>query len=139
MAEAPVIEAAGGCLCGAVRYRISGTPMNITHCHCTMCRRASGAPVVTWLTVAPSAFAFTQGAARIYRSSPRAARGFCAGCGTPLTFVADKVAATEIDITVASLDDPAAFPPRKHIYAESRIPWFTCDPQLPSQVGSSSA
>ena len=133
-----MVEATGGCLCGAVRYRVSGAAMNVTHCHCTMCRRASGAPVVTWLIVAPSEFAFTQGAAKLYRSSPRAVRGFCADCGTPLTFVADKVAASEVDITVASLDDPALFPPRKHIYTESRIPWFSCDPQLPAQAGSSS-
>ena len=131
-------EAIGGCLCGALRYRITGAPMSVTHCHCSMCRRAAGSPVVTWLTVAPSEFSFTQGAPKSYRSSPRATRTFCADCGTPLTFVADKVAATEIDITVASLDDPAAFPPRKHIYTASRIPWFSCDPQLPAQEGSTS-
>lgn len=41
----------GGCLCGAVRYRVTGKPYHVTHCHCSMCRRASGAPLVTWFSV----------------------------------------------------------------------------------------
>ena len=41
----------GGCLCGALRYRIDGSPRVVSHCHCGLCRRVSGAPFVTWLTV----------------------------------------------------------------------------------------
>ena len=54
-------EAEGGCLCGAVRYRVSGSPYHQTHCHCTLCRRASGAPFVTWFSVAREGFLVTQG------------------------------------------------------------------------------
>jgi len=41
----------GGCLCGAVRYRMVGAPLSSAICHCASCRRASGAPTVAWLTV----------------------------------------------------------------------------------------
>ena len=40
----------GGCLCGAVRYRISGSPLSSVNCHCESCRRASGAPAVAWIS-----------------------------------------------------------------------------------------
>ena len=42
----------GGCLCGAIRYRITGAPVEALYCHCRMCRRAHGAPVVAWFETA---------------------------------------------------------------------------------------
>ena len=40
----------GACLCGAVRFEASVPPRRVTHCHCGMCRRASGAAVATFAT-----------------------------------------------------------------------------------------
>jgi hypothetical protein len=54
----------GGCLCGQLRYRISGQPRSADHCHCRMCRRAAGAPVVARLTVAEAALAWIEGQTR---------------------------------------------------------------------------
>src|SRR6266566_9753674 len=54
----------GGCLCGWVRYEVSGQPYNITHCHCLDCRRNSGAPLVTWASFTRSDFRFTTGQPR---------------------------------------------------------------------------
>ena len=42
---------------------------------------------------------------------------------------------TEVSVNTSSLDDPASFPPRMHIFAESRIPWFRTDDNLPQHVG----
>jgi hypothetical protein len=75
----------GGCLCGAVRYRCAAPDRPATLCHCTSCRRAAGAHVVAWFTVAASSLSFTEGTPAIYRSSPPVQRGFCARCGTQLT------------------------------------------------------
>jgi hypothetical protein len=50
----------GGCLCGAVRYRAWGNAYGITHCHCQTCRRASGAPFVTWAGFDADKFTFTR-------------------------------------------------------------------------------
>jgi hypothetical protein len=120
----------GGCLCGAVRYRVSGAPVYVTHCHCSMCRRAVGAVVVTWATVRNQDFAFTKGEPARFRSSPAAERGFCPTCGTSLTFRHDDYPA-EIDITVASLDNPEAVPPRDHIWTRSKVSWLRLDDHLP--------
>ena len=51
----------GGCLCGAVRYRISAEPIDAGYCHCRMCQRSTGAPVVSWLTMSERGLRLDQG------------------------------------------------------------------------------
>jgi hypothetical protein len=121
----------GGCLCQAIRYRIVGEPTVICHCHCTMCRRASGAPVVAWATFKPAELAFTRGNPKYYASSSRARRQFCPACGTQLTFQLNVRAETEIDVTLASFDEPRHLPVREHVYASTRLPWVHVDEHLP--------
>jgi hypothetical protein len=125
------MEREGGCLCGAVRYRISAAPRQVLHCHCSICRRASGAPVVTWLTLPAAGFACIQGAPRRYVSSPKASRQFCADCGTQLTFEFNETRGVEIDVTLASLDDPGAFAADQHVWFADRLRCLSVDPHLP--------
>ncbi len=120
----------GGCLCGAVRYETDGTPFNATVCHCSMCRRAAGAPMVGWFSVRPEELRWTGAEPRRYRSSPGATRSFCGACGTPLTFQADSFA-DEVDITTASLDDPEAVPPADHTRGATKLRWVRLCDELP--------
>ena len=120
----------GGCLCGGVRYRIGAAPSHADYCHCRMCQRAAGAPVVAWLTVAREAFAWTRGAPAVYRSSARAERLFCAECGTQLAF-REIEEPDQVDVTLASLDQPQAVRPSHHIWTASRIAWFDIADDLP--------
>ncbi len=119
----------GGCLCGAVRYRVTGPIAPAVHCHCVMCRRASGGIVVTWITVPTDRFAFTEGEAAVYRSSKGAERRFCPNCGAQLTFRSERRADC-IDITVATLDHPEDHAPDRHIWTASRIAWLHLDEGL---------
>ena len=120
----------GGCLCGAVRFRISAEPDHAGYCHCRMCQRANGAPVVAWLAVASEAFVWIKGEPAVYRSSAKAERLFCRACGTPLVF--REIAQPEqLDVTLASLDDPEAVRPSHHIWTSSRISWFDVGDGLP--------
>jgi hypothetical protein len=123
----------GGCLCGAVRYRVP-LPFQgvIAHCHCTMCRRSSGAAAQTWLTVRTQDFVLTRGACRIYQSSEHGQRGFCAACGSQLTFHSSKQPDV-IDVTIGSLDTPERFAPALHIWTETRLPWLRLDEHLPDR------
>ncbi len=130
-------DLAGGCLCGGVRYRLDAAPLRISHCHCHMCRRAAGAPFVTWLTVARDALRFTVGSPRARRSSPHAVRTFCAECGTPVTFTADAHPES-IDLTLGSLDDPEAVTPDEHIWTTSQLAWLRLDDDLPRYRGEGS-
>ena len=126
--SAPVLH--GGCLCSAVRYALSGFPVDAGYCHCRVCQRANGAPVVAWTTVHATDFQYRQGAPTIFASSTRYQREFCARCGTPLVF-RRQVAPDFVDVTLASLDDPDAIAPTYHIWCASRIAWFETADQLP--------
>jgi hypothetical protein len=120
----------GGCLCGAVRYRAETGPVNVNHCHCRMCQRASGAPVVTWATFPVAKFKWTKGAPTIRRSSDIAVRGFCSACGTALLWQSDAHPDL-IDITAGSLDRPETIAPQEHLWTESALPWLTIEDDLP--------
>jgi len=120
----------GGCLCGRIRYRASGRPMTPSHCHCEICRKASGAPFVSWASFLSADFAFTSGMPVRYHSSAIAFRQFCANCGTQLTFQFFK-SPESIDVTLASLDQPDAIAPRDHIWTRRQIAWIRLDDGLP--------
>lgn len=128
--EGPVLK--GGCFCGQVRYEAGGTPFHETLCHCSDCRRAAGAPTVAWFSVLRKDFRFTAGAPNLYRSSGHAIRRFCPNCGTQLTFEADALP-DELDVTIASLDDPDALPPRDHTRAAGRLAWDVIGDGLPER------
>jgi hypothetical protein len=124
----------GGCLCGAVRYRVTGDSIAVVYCHCSMCRRASGAAVVNWAMFPQEQLAIVQGTPAIYASSPGVERSFCGSCGTQLTFRADFMPGL-VDLTVGSLDDPTALPPQMHIWEKSRVPWLQLADALPRHDG----
>jgi hypothetical protein len=128
----------GGCLCGRIRYLATGKPSNETHCHCAICRRASGAAFVPWATFRSADFAFTQGKPARFDSSEIAFRQFCPNCGTQLTFQFHKSPQT-IDVTLASLDDPGAITPVDHIWTKRQIPWIKLADGLPRHAESRSS
>jgi hypothetical protein len=124
----------GGCGCGAVRYRLTSAPFDAGYCHCTICRRSSGAPVMAFATVRRADFVVTDGTLRIRRSSGFGERGFCADCGTQLTMHVAHQPDT-VDFTIASLDDPARVAPGFHLFVEERIPWFETTDGCPRHPG----
>lgn len=120
----------GGCLCGAVRYRLRGTLIDAGFCHCSLCRKASGAPLVAWLTLPLAGFEYLQGEAAVFRSSRSHQREFCARCGTPLAFRRQRDPKT-VDVTICSLDDSSAIVPQYHIWCRSKLDWLHLDDALP--------
>ena len=119
----------GGCLCGAVRFETRDVHSQC-FCYCTSCRRAAGAPVVPWGTVERSAFSITQGAVREVRSSERVLRGFCATCGTSLTYQHDSKPA-ELDVALATFDDLTVPQPQCHLWVEDKPSWLVIGDALP--------
>ncbi|MSO93383.1 MAG: GFA family protein [Rhodospirillales bacterium] len=125
----------GGCLCGAIRYRVRGRESNVCHCHCTMCQKAAGAAFVTWIDVPTQSLEIVKGKPAVYKSSAIAERMFCADCGTALTFqfVRDR---SRIDVTACSLDDPSGLAPTDHIWTSTALRWAHTDDGLPRYAES---
>jgi hypothetical protein len=78
--------------------------------------------MVPWGTFAAERFRIVRGRLAEYRSSPPVRRGFCGHCGTTLTYCHEQ-RIDEIDVTLASLDDPGALTPEAHIWVEDKLPW----------------
>jgi hypothetical protein len=119
----------GGCLCGAIRYRVTGAPSSSIICHCRTCRKANAAPSVGWLTFDHGSFTLLRGTPRSFSSSSGVARTFCVECGTPLTY-ANDVSPSEIDVTTISLDDESIFPPTREVWLSHKVTWEPTDPSL---------
>ena len=123
------VPVTGGCLCGEVRFRVTEPALDTNFCHCRMCQKFSGAPVTAGSTYPSAAVQFTKGEPKYYKSSPFAERGFCANCGSSLTYrpLVPPVTpdwANWILIYTTSLDNPAPNVPTWHLGIESQMPWL---------------
>jgi len=112
----------GGCQCGAVRYRLLAEPTGVNVCHCRMCQKAGGGPFMAFGGVRTTEFIVTRGAISTFLSSDIAERGFCAQCGTPLTY--RGLGGDRVSVTLGSLDNPNAAEPSTQLGVESRVPWL---------------
>jgi hypothetical protein len=130
-AESSASRYAGGCQCGAIRYVLTAAPKSPTICHCRMCQKAGGAPFMVFAGVKSADLTFTRGAPTKYSSSEIADRGFCAACGTPLTYQMKD--GKTISVTIGSLDDPNLFPPRRQLGVEGTLHWVEDLAALPGQ------
>lgn len=123
-------EVEGGCFCGRLRYRVGGDPLDAGYCHCRMCQRSVGAPVVAWGTWPADRFAWIRGEPEALASSAAARRLFCRDCGTQLQFL-DASEPGRVEINLVTLDDPAPFAPDHHIWTDSHVAWFEIGDELP--------
>jgi len=121
----------GACLCGAVRFEASGPPRRVTHCHCSMCRRATGAIAGTFVVFESRLVTWFGVAVQRYASSAVAWRGFCATCGSSVCF-GFKPRPERAYIALGIFDDPGAYPAGFHDYPEEKLHWLCLDEHLPS-------
>lgn len=128
----------GGCLCGAVRYRVEGEPDTSGICHCETCRRAASAPTLPYAVFSSDRFAFSKGQPAEYNSSPKVTRTFCGKCGSPLTYRTADVP-DRIDVMICSLDDPGSIIPSFHVWLREKVTWTQVSDGLPAYPASRSA
>ncbi|WP_091736504.1 GFA family protein [Phenylobacterium immobile] len=110
----------GGCICGAVRYRAEGQPLNVRLCHCRICQQVTGQPFNARAQYRAEAVEVS-GAVTWWNSSDAVERGFCPACG--VTIFGRRAAAGLVGFTLASMDAPATFEPADHIWTQSALPW----------------
>jgi len=119
----------GSCLCGVVRWRVDSFE-HMTHCHCSMCRKAHGAPFATYAAARGDGFAWLAGedAVRRYESSPGFRRAFCGHCGSVVPAAdGDR----QVFVPAGCLDDDPGIRPSAHIFFPSRAPWHVVADELP--------
>ncbi len=130
--EGVIVE--GGCFCGAIRYRGVLADSRVHFCHCSDCRRSSGAPCLAWANFVTDEFEFTAGSPGCYESrndaGARARRQFCSACGTQMTYQRPDDSGG-VWVTVCSLDEPEQMIPGEHVWTASRLEWLRLDDGLP--------
>jgi len=114
--EGAGIKLTGECLCGAVRYTAQSAG-EVTHCHCRMCQRATGAGFATWIR---ARLLDSIGRVACFRSSDKVLRKFCPTCGSSLMMDYDDE--DVVWLAIGSLDTPEAVTPDNSIWTEARLP-----------------
>ncbi len=120
----------GGCLCGQVRFTITARPKLQLACHCSNCRKQSGAAFSISALVPKDDIEFT-GTTKTYLdtgdSGNEIPRVFCPNCGSPLySVVAARPDA--IALKAGAIDNPDWFKPRVNLWTDSALPWVAIDP-----------
>jgi hypothetical protein len=136
-------EIGGGCLCGAVRYRLLGEPLMVAVCHCSTCQRNTGSAFSTNLAMPREAVEIASDVLATYETrvdidGPPFQRSFCARCGSPIS---GRGAAYPgiVFIKAGTLDDPSWVRPTVHIWCSAQQPWARIDdgvPHLPAGPSS---
>jgi hypothetical protein len=118
----------GGCLCGAVRYRVDGPLDPVVACHCTQCRRSTGHHAAA--TGARREHIAIEGEVAWYESTPGAIRrGFCPVCGSNLFW--DRMASPELDIWAGTIDGATGLRLVGHIYVADKGDYYDIADGLP--------
>lgn len=122
----------GGCLCGAVKYEISGAVGDIVHCHCKTCRKAHGSAFSSVAAVADNDFnLLSNDSLNSYESSAGKHRYFCAECGSQV--YAKRESTEHIILRLGSLDDDIVSLEKEHIWVSEKANWYCIDSQLPQR------
>lgn len=122
----------GRCLCGAVTWRAEAAPLRVGWCHCSMCRRQTGAPAAAFAIFEAGAVAIA-GPEAFHESSPATRRRFCPACGSPVAGVSD--AGREVDICLGTADDPSVFVPSYELYTADAVAWMPRQPGIDRHAG----
>ena len=120
----------GGCLCGSVRYEITGPLLDADHCHCSMCRRQHGAAFSTYAEFNPGDFKWTSGENHVKTYETLAGAGwcFCSECGSSLAGTAKGRITT---VTLGTVEGDPGIKPASHIYVGSKAQWHEINDDLP--------
>ncbi|AZZ92698.1 GFA family protein [Hahella sp. KA22] len=120
----------GSCLCGRVKYDITGKVGDIIHCHCRTCRKAHGAAFSSVARVDDNDFNL-QGGEHLnsFESSPGKSRFFCSCCGTQV--YAKRENTPFIILRLGSLDNDPQSQERSHIWVSNKASWYDINKELP--------
>jgi hypothetical protein len=124
----------GSCLCGGVKYEVTGPPVGFGFDHCSRCRKSSGSAFAAWLICKRTEFRWLAGeslvrsyVAPVKDTPPGYPRSFCGVCGGPIPDDSEE----EVGIPAGTLDDDPGIRPQGHVFVEFKAPWFKITDSLP--------
>ena len=121
----------GSCLCGDVRFTVTGEPFDPAACHCSQCRKMSGH---VWAAAVVRADGLEiEGEVRWFEASPRARRGFCPRCGSFLFW--QEYGSENMDFALGAVDGPTGMHLGRHIFIESKGDYYDLPDNEPAQEG----
>jgi len=106
-------RAAGGCLCGAISYRVDGPLRDVVFCHCTRCRRTHG-HFAAYTACARDDLELVEARGLRWYESDGRRRGFCAECGASVFW--EREGSSTISISAGTLEEPTGLSPSHHIF-----------------------
>ena len=121
----------GQCLCGKVRYRVSGSFGEVRYCHCSFCRRATGTAFSANAKLEAAQLEITSGRGEIreYETS-RGPRAFCSACGSPLYARVEREP-QHVRVRLGGFDGPVDARITAHVWVASKSPWYEIADALP--------
>ncbi len=125
----------GQCYCGAVRVKASAAPFTTAYCHCSDCRRISGAPVSALAAFAPDSLLWTPALGVGVSHSAGVRRWFCTSCGSPLVARYEYLP-DQSYVPIGLFDDASSLAPQSHSHAGSALSWLHLRDDLPKSTGS---
>jgi hypothetical protein len=121
---------AGGCLCGAVQYKVRDEFRYAMNCHCSQCRRVTGSAFKPFGGIERDKFAVVKGTTNLaIIGTPDNHHAFCQSCGSLLYSVVRDGA--YVHVTYGTLTGDPTLRPAAHIYVGSKAPWFSITDDLP--------
>ncbi len=126
----------GGCACGAVRYRVHGSPVVSTVCHCRFCQKRLASAFSVLVSFKEADVEMLQGeCAEVEHRSDESGRWlrmcFCPRCGTTVSHTAELRPGMR-SMAGGSFDDPSWFSIDRHIWVQSKLPWVAIPENMPS-------
>ena len=125
---------AGGCLCGNIRYEVTGAPVVVAHCHCEDCQRISGAGHSTGAMFATTQFSISGNVSEyslVSKAGNQVTKVFCPTCGSPILGRNDGMEGF-VTVSLGTLDDSSRFEPEVVIFAGNKKPWDIMNDTLPT-------
>ena len=127
--EAASTVITGRCYCGATKISATQAPQTIAYCHCTDCRRVTGAPVAAFAAFDETAVTFSPDEGRKVVANPGVMRTFCAICGSPLAGRYEYLPG-QVYVAVGVLDQANELAPQLHAHDSQRLQWLHIDDDL---------
>ena len=125
----------GRCYCGACTVQSADAPQIVAYCHCSDCRRVTGAAVAAFAAFDRAGLTLSEAVGDPVEHSPGVLRWFCRACGSPLAAVFPYLP-DQIYVPVGVLDQADGLTPSVHCHATSALPWVALHDNLPREVDS---